>query len=217
MDNDVIRNKDNGGIGNKDNGGIRNKENGGFASEDNDRDVLNEYLLEQMWLEDDGGDDNSEVAGRDDDDEIRLGAGTGGGVGGGGGGGGVKESVVVSNEAGDVAVMYEAVGPPLLLDELVDANICSPAGGGGVDNDDNYPELVIRHGLLSGSDLINAPVAESTHQQYNRDNADFMIYLWDERPDLLCIPAMEMLNQAWVSVQRSCFKSTEAYDKDVVI
>jgi hypothetical protein len=43
-----------------------------------------------------------------------------------------------------------------------------------------------------------------------------MMYLWDDRPELLSIPAMELLNRAWASVQRSCFKSSEAYDKAVV-
>jgi hypothetical protein len=76
--------------------------------------------------------------------------------------------------------------------------------------------LAIRRGLLLGSYLINAAVAESTRTQYNRDNANFMMYLWDEQPTLLCSPAVEILNRVWVSVQRSCFKSTEAYGKAIV-
>jgi hypothetical protein len=32
----------------------------------------------------------------------------------------------------------------------------------------------------------------------------------------LSIPETELLNRAWVSVQRSCFKSFEAYGKDVL-
>jgi hypothetical protein len=43
------------GIGNEDNGRIGNEDNGGFGNEANDRDVLNEYLLEQMRLEEAGG------------------------------------------------------------------------------------------------------------------------------------------------------------------
>jgi hypothetical protein len=73
-----------------------------------------------------------------------------------------------------------------------------------------------RRSKLSGSDLINAPVAESSCRQYNRDNADFMMYLWDDRLGLLSIPVMELLNRTWASVQRSCFKSSEAYDKAAV-
>jgi hypothetical protein len=94
---------DNDGIGNEDNGGIRNKDNGGFRNKDNDRDVLNEYILEQMRLEDASG---------DDDDEVSVGDGPGGG------GGGVDEAVAV-------AVMEKAVGPPLLPDKLADVNIVS--------------------------------------------------------------------------------------------
>jgi hypothetical protein len=63
--------------------------------------------------------------------------------------------------------------------------------------DDDVPAaLSIPRGLLSVSDLINAPVAESTPMQYTRDNADFMMYWWDDRPQLLSIPAMEFLNRA---------------------
>jgi hypothetical protein len=43
-----------------------------------------------------------------------------------------------------------------------------------------------------------------------------MMYLWDDPLKLFSIPAMELLNRAWASVQRSCFKSSEAYDKAVV-
>jgi hypothetical protein len=117
----------------------------------------------------------------------------------GGGDGGSDEAV--ANEAVDVAVDAvmddEAVGSPLLLGQLVDATI-------------NFllmmmPMLMMTRGLLSGSDLTNAPVAESTCRQYNCDNADFMMYLWDDQPEMLSIPAMELLNRAWESVQRSCF------------
>jgi hypothetical protein len=108
------------------------------------------------------------------------------------------------------AVGDEAVGPPLLPDELVDATIAFPAFPAGVDADDDVPTLKIRRGLLLGSDLINAPVAESSRTQYNRGNVDFIMYLWDERPELVCIPAMEMLHRALVVFQCSCFKSTEA-------
>jgi hypothetical protein len=97
--------------------------------------------------------------------------------------------------------------------------LCFPAGDDAhADHaDHDLPTaLSIPGGLLSGSDLSNAPVAESTCRQYNRDNADFMIYLWDDRPALLSIPAIELLNRAWESVQSSCFKSSEAYDKAVV-
>jgi hypothetical protein len=44
------------------NDGIRNKDNGGFGNEDNNRDVLNEYLLEETWLEDVGGDNDDDVS-----------------------------------------------------------------------------------------------------------------------------------------------------------
>jgi hypothetical protein len=101
-----------------------------------------------------------EDAGGDNDDELSVGAGSGGG--------GVEGDVAVANEAAAVAVANEAVavmddagGPPLLPDELIDTNIVFPAAAGGVDNDTDVSELAIRHGLLSGSDLSNAPVAES--------------------------------------------------------
>jgi hypothetical protein len=83
VDNDIIGDEDNGGIGN----------------EDNNQDVLNEYLLEEMRLEDASGDDT---------DKVSVGAGSGGG------GGGVYEVVAVANEDVDVAVdvMDKAVGPP---------------------------------------------------------------------------------------------------------
>jgi hypothetical protein len=194
MDNDGIRIRNGNRNRNEDNGIIGNKDNDSFGIEDNNREMLNEYLLEQMRLEDAGG---------EDDDEVSVGDGSGGG-------GGVDNAEAVDgiNEAvavDGVAVMDEAVGPPLLPDELIDVTIIFPDGA-----DANAD------GLLSGSDLINTHVAESTRTQYNRDNADFMIYLWDKRPELLCIPAMEMLNRACVSVQRSFFKSAKAFDKTVV-
>jgi hypothetical protein len=130
---------------------------------------LNEYLLEWMRLDDVGG---------EDDDEVSVGAGSGGG------GGGADEAV--ANEAVDVAVAAaiddEAVGPPLLLGELVDAIIAFPADDDAHADDGVPAALSIPRGLLSGSDLINALVAESTRRQYNRGNADFMMYLWDDRP-----------------------------------
>jgi hypothetical protein len=59
--------------------------------------------------------------GGEEDDEVSVGAGSGDG----GGGGGADEAV--ANEAVDVAVAAvvddEAVGPPLLLGELIDATI----------------------------------------------------------------------------------------------
>jgi hypothetical protein len=197
MDHGRFGNEDNGRFGNKD-VGFGNEYNGGIGNEEyNDRDVLNENLFEQMRLDDAGG---------EDDDEVSVGVGSGGG------GVGEDEAEAVANEAGvvvDAAVMdNEAVGPPLLPDELVDATIVFPADDHG---DDDVPDaLSIPHGLLLGSDLINAPVAESTRRQYNHANADFMMYLWDDRSELLSIPAMELLNRAWVSVQHSCFKSSEA-------
>jgi hypothetical protein len=150
--------------------------------------------------------------GGEDDDEVSVGAGSGGS------GGGADEAV--ANEAVDVAVAAamddEAVGSPLLLGELIDTTIFPPADDDAHAYDDLPTALSIPRGLLSGSDLINAPVAESTRHQYNHDNADYMMYLWDDRPELLSIPEMELLNQAWASLQRSCFKSSEAYDKAVV-
>jgi hypothetical protein len=176
MNDGESRNKDNGGFGNED-GGFGNEDNGIENEEDNDRDVLNEYLLERMRLDNVGG---------EDDDEVSFGAGSGGG------GGGMDEAV--ANEVVDVAVAAvmddEAVGPPLLLGELVDATNVFPAAD-DAHADNNVPTaLSIPCGLLLGSDLINAPVAESTRRQYNRDNADFMMYLWDDRPELLSIPVM---------------------------
>jgi hypothetical protein len=70
----------NGGFGNEDNGGIVNEE-------ENDRGVLNEYLLERMRLDDVGG---------EDDDELSVGVGPGGG--------GADEAEAVANESVDVAV-----------------------------------------------------------------------------------------------------------------
>jgi hypothetical protein len=72
MDNDGIGNKD------KDNGGIRNEDNGGFGYKDNDCDMLNEYLLDEMRLEDVGGGNDDEVS------VINVAGGDGGGVGWGG-------------------------------------------------------------------------------------------------------------------------------------
>jgi hypothetical protein len=171
---------DGGGFGNEDNGGFGN-EDGRFGKEnneienqeDNDRDVLNKYLLERMSLDDVGGEDNDEVS-----------------VDGGSGGGGGKADEAVANEAVDVdvdvdvaaAMNDEAVGPPLLLGELVDATIVFPADDDAHADDELSTAFSIPPGLLSGSDLINAPVAESIHRQYNRDNTEFMMYLWDDRP-----------------------------------
>jgi hypothetical protein len=195
-------NEDNGGFGNED-GGLGNEDNGIENEEDSDHDALDEYLLERMRLDDVGG---------EDDDELSVGAGSGGSDG--------RADEAVANKAVDVAVAAtmddEAFGPPLLLGELVDVTIFPPADDDARADDDVPTTLSIPRGLLSGSDLINAPVAESTRRQYNRDNADFMMYLWDDRPELLSIPAMELFNRAWASVQRSCFKSSEAYDKAVV-
>jgi hypothetical protein len=88
---------------------------GGFGNEDNDRVVMNNYLLGKMWLEDAGG---------GDDDEVTVGDGSGDG------GGGVDEAeaeaVDVANEAvafAFSAMTKEADGPPLLPDELADAVI----------------------------------------------------------------------------------------------
>jgi hypothetical protein len=93
--------------------------------------------------------------------------------------------------------MYdEAVGQPLMSGELVDATIVFPADDDAHSDDDIPTALSIPRGLLSGSDLINAPVAESTCRQYSRDNADFMMYLWDDRPKVLSIPVIEVLNRA---------------------
>jgi hypothetical protein len=39
--------------------------------------------------------------------------------------------------------------------------------------------------------------------------------MWDDHPELLSIQVMELLNWAWTFVQRSCFKSSEAYAKAV--
>jgi hypothetical protein len=72
----------------------------------------------------------------------------------------------------------EAVISPLLPDELVNAHIVVPAGG---DANDDVHGFKIRCGLLLGSNLSNAPVAESTHTQYNRENSAFIIYLWDKQ------------------------------------
>jgi hypothetical protein len=91
----------------------------------------------------------------------------------------------------------------VLHDELVGADNVFPAGGDDGDADDDVPELAIHRGLVSDSELTNAHVAESTHTQYNHDNADFMMYLWDEQPELLCIPAMEMLNLSSAPVLRA--------------
>jgi hypothetical protein len=55
-----------------DNGGIGNEDNDRIRKEDNANDVLNEYLLEQMRLEEAG-------VGRVYDDEVSFGAGSGGG------------------------------------------------------------------------------------------------------------------------------------------
>jgi hypothetical protein len=202
MDNGGFRNEDNGGFGNED-GRFGNEDNGIENEEDNDRNVLNEYLFEWMRF------DN--VCG-EYDDEVSVDTGSGGGS------GGVDEAV--ANEAVDVAVAAvmddEAVAPPLLLGKLVDATIVSPADDDTHADDDLPTALSIPRGLLSGSGLINAPVAECTRRQYNRYNDDFMIYLWDDRPELLSIPEMLLLNRSWASVQRSCLKSSEAYDKAVV-
>jgi hypothetical protein len=202
MDDGGFGNEDNGGFGNED-GGFGNEENGIENEEDNDRDVLNEYFLERMRLYQ-----------REENDEVSVGAGSGGGGG--------RADEAVANKAADVAVAAarddEAVGPPLLLGELVDATIVFPADDDAhADDDDDLPiALSIPCFLLSGSALINTPVAEGTRRQYNHENADFMMYLWDDRPELLSIPAMELLNRAWESIQRSCFKSSEAYDQAVV-
>jgi hypothetical protein len=174
---------DDGGFGNED-GGFGNEDNGIENEEDNSRDVLNEYLFERILLENVGGEDN---------DEVHVVAGSGGG----GDGDGADEAV--ANEAADVAVSAvmenEADGPPLLLGELIDATIVFPDGDDAHADDDVPTVLSIPRGLLSGWDLINAPVAERTCRQYNRDNADFMMYLWDDRPELLSIPATELLNR----------------------
>jgi hypothetical protein len=211
MDDGGFGKEDNGGFGNEDggfgneDGGFGNEDNGIENEEDNDHDVLNEYLLEQMRLDDVGGEDDDEVS-------VDLGSG--------GGGGGVGKAV--ANEAvyvdvADAAVMDdEAVGPPLLLDKLANATIVFPDDDDAHVDDDVPTALSIPCGLLSGSDLSNAPVAESTRRQYNCGNTDFMMYLWDDRPKLLSIPSMEVLNWAWASFQSSCFKSSEAYDKAVV-
>jgi hypothetical protein len=150
--------------------------------------------------------------GGEEDDEVSVGAGSGGG------GSGADEAV--ANKAVDVAVSAvmdnEAVGPPRLPGELVDVTIVFPADDDAHADDDVPAALSIPRGWLLGSDMINAPVAESTRRQCNHNNADFMMYLWDDRPELLSIPAMDLLNRAWAYVQRSCFKSSETYDKAVV-
>jgi hypothetical protein len=61
MDDGGFGNKDNGGFGNE-GGGFGNEDNGIENEEDNDRDVLNEYLLERMRLDDVGGEDEDEVS-----------------------------------------------------------------------------------------------------------------------------------------------------------
>jgi hypothetical protein len=194
---------DDGGFGNEDNGVFGNEDNGIENEEDNDRDGLNEYLFEWMRLDDVGG---------EDDDEVSVGVGSGGS------GGGADEAA--ANEAADVDVADvmddEAIGPPLLPGELENATIVFPADDDANADDDVSDALSIPRGLLSGSDLTNDPVAKSTRRQYNCDNADFMMYLWDDRPELLSIPAMELLIRAWAYIQSSCFKSSEAYDKAVV-
>jgi hypothetical protein len=148
---------DNDGIGNKYSGRTRNEDKGGFGNEDSDREMLNKYLLEQTRLEDAGG---------EDDDEVRVDAGSGD----------IGSGVDKAFSVYDATVMGEAVGMPMIPDELFNVTIVLPAG---VHADDDVPELSIRGSLLSGSDLSNAPVAESTPTPYNCDNADLMMYLWD--------------------------------------
>jgi hypothetical protein len=79
-------------------------------------------------------------------------------------GGGTDESEAVDTGAVDVSVVAvmdnEDVGPPLLPDELINATL---------------PPLLIP--MLT---ITNAPVATNTRRQYNRDNNDCMIYLWDD-------------------------------------
>jgi hypothetical protein len=199
MDDGRFKNKDNGGFGNED-GGFGKEDNGIENEEDNECNVLNAYLLEQMRLYDVGG---------EDDDQVSVVAGPGGGGG--------RADEAVANEAVDVAVADvmddEAVGPPLMFGELVDATIVFPADDDAHVDVDVPNALSIPRCLFSGSDLINAPVAEITHRQYNRDNADFMMYLWYDRPELLSISEMELSNRASASVHSSCFKSSEEYDK----
>jgi hypothetical protein len=99
--------------------------------------------------------------GGEDDDEVSVGAGSGGGGG--------RADEAVANEAVAVAVAAamddEAVGLPLLLGELVDATIVFPADDDAHADDGVITALSIPLDLLSGSDLINTPVAESTRRQ----------------------------------------------------
>jgi hypothetical protein len=155
MDYGGFGNEDNGGFGNED-GRFGNEDNGIENEEDNDLDVLNAYDV-----------------GGEEDDEVSVDAGSCGS------GGRVDEAV--ANEAFGVAVVAvvaamddEAIGSPLLLGELADATIVFPADDDAHADDDVPTALSIPRGLLSGSDLINARVTESTHRQYN---ADFMMYL----------------------------------------
>jgi hypothetical protein len=137
MDYGRFGNEDNGGFGNED-GGFGNEDNGIDNEEDNDRDVLNEYLLEWMRLDGVGG---------EDDDEVSVGAGSGGD------GGGTYEAVANEAIEGAVAAAMddEAVGPPLLLGELVDATIVFPANDDAHADEDLPTALSIPRGLLSGS------------------------------------------------------------------
>jgi hypothetical protein len=104
MDNDGFVNEDNGGFGNED-GGFGDEYNETDNEEDNDRDVLNEYLLERMPLDD---------VGWEDDDEVSVGVGSGGS------GSGADEDV--ASKYVDVAVAAvmenEAVGLPFCLASL---------------------------------------------------------------------------------------------------
>jgi hypothetical protein len=81
--------------------------------------------------------------------------------------------------------MDEAVDPSLVHDELTDVTIVFTADV-DVDAgaDDDVPELAIKRGSLRGADMSNTPVAGSARTQYNRDNADFMMYLWDSDGDV---------------------------------
>jgi hypothetical protein len=121
---------DDGRFGNEDNSGFVNEENGIENEEDNNRDVSNEYLLERMRLDDVGG---------EGDDEVSVGAGPGGG------GGGVDEAVANEAVYVDVAAVMddEAVGPPLLPGELVDATIVFPADDHAHADDDVPTEMSI--------------------------------------------------------------------------
>jgi hypothetical protein len=114
----------NDGIWNEYNGGFGNEDNGLFGNEDNDHDMFNEYILEDTRLENTIG---------DDDEEVSVSAGPYWGE------EGEAVPVHVANEAVVVAVMDEAVWPPLLPYEPVDANIVFPTDGGGVPNDDDVP------------------------------------------------------------------------------